>query len=167
MPHSEHLGFGDYNISTPEDQPCIAVLLREIYAIKPYPLRISAEKACLDFPKQAFLIDVYRTIAPFGGAGKPSAEIQAHPLIGKPAIPVQPRPAHTESKTAFPIILRLYSTIFPSVEMTTTRHGINFPLVCNARFAACSIPPQHGTSIRTMVRLWILLSAIICVSFSA
>ena len=43
--------------------------------------------------------------------------------------------------------------IVPSVEMTTTCHGINLPLACNAAFAACSNPPQQGTSIRTIVTL--------------
>ena len=45
------------------------------------------------------------------------------------------------------------SSILPSVEMVTTCHGINFPLCCNAVFAACSSPPQQGTSMRTMVTL--------------
>ena len=33
------------------------------------------------------------------------------------------------------------------MEMVTTCHGMNFPLVCNAFFAAISKPPQQGTSI--------------------
>ena len=59
------------------------------------------------------------------------------------------------------------SSILPSVEMVTTCHGINFPLCCNAVFAACSSPPQQGTSIRTMVTLWMSLLRMISVSFSA
>ena len=59
------------------------------------------------------------------------------------------------------------SRILPSVEMVTTCHGINFPLCCNAAFAACSSPPQQGTSIRTMVTLWMSLLRMISVSFSA
>ncbi len=43
------------------------------------------------------------------------------------------------------------SSIFPSIEIVTTCHGINFPLACSAFFAAISKPPQQGTSIRTMV----------------
>jgi|GEM_PF-5756859 len=58
------------------------------------------------------------------------------------------------------------SSILPSVEMVTTCHGINFPLCCNAVFAACSSPPQQGTSIRTMVTLWMSLLRMISVSFS-
>ena len=45
----------------------------------------------------------------------------------------------------------VYSKIFPSMEMVTTCHGMNFPLVCSAFFAAISKPPQQGTSIRRMV----------------
>ena len=59
-----------------------------------------------------------------------------------------------------------YSRIFPSVEIVTTLHGINFPLACNAFFAASSMPPQQGTSIRMIVTLFILLFAIMAVSFS-
>lgn len=59
-----------------------------------------------------------------------------------------------------------YSNILPSVEMVTTRQGINLPLICKAFFTACSIPPQQGTSIRTTVTLLMLLFAIISVSFS-
>ena len=33
--------------------------------------------------------------------------------------------------------------------MVTTCRGIHFPLACNARLTAFSIPPQQGTSIRT------------------
>ena len=46
-----------------------------------------------------------------------------------------------------------YSNIFPSTEMVTTCHGINFPLFCRAVFVAASNPPQQGTSIRAMVTL--------------
>lgn len=59
-----------------------------------------------------------------------------------------------------------YSNILPSVEMVTTRQGINLPLICKAFFTACSIPPQQGTSIRTTVTLLMLLFARISVSFS-
>ena len=45
------------------------------------------------------------------------------------------------------------SRIFPSIEMVTTCHGRNFPLARSASRAACSSPPQHGTSMRTMVTL--------------
>ena len=50
--------------------------------------------------------------------------------------------------------------------MVTTCHGMNFPLFCKAAFAACSSPPQHGTSMRTMVTLLMLLLRMISVSFS-
>lgn len=43
--------------------------------------------------------------------------------------------------------------IEPSVDITTTCDGINFPLACKAAFVACSNPPQQGTSIRTIVTL--------------
>jgi hypothetical protein len=43
------------------------------------------------------------------------------------------------------------SSILPSVETVTTCHWINFPLRCNAVFADCSSPPQHGTPMHTMV----------------
>ena len=45
------------------------------------------------------------------------------------------------------------SRIFPSIEIVTTCHGRNFPLARSASRAACSSPPQHGTSMRTMVTL--------------
>ena len=45
------------------------------------------------------------------------------------------------------------SRILPSVEIVTTCHGMNFPLCCKAVFAACSSPPQQGTSIRTTMML--------------
>ena len=32
------------------------------------------------------------------------------------------------------------------MEMVTTCHGMNFPLVCSAFFAAISKPPPQGTS---------------------
>ena len=54
----------------------------------------------------------------------------------------------------------------PSVEIVTTCHGMNLPLFFKAVTAARSIPPQHGTSIRTMVRLLMSLFLIISVSFS-
>ena len=56
--------------------------------------------------------------------------------------------------------------MLPSVETVTTCQGMNFPLFFNAVTAACSIPPQQGTSIRTTVRLLILFLPIISVSFS-
>ena len=60
----------------------------------------------------------------------------------------------------------IYSKILPSIEIVTTCHGINFPLFFKAVTAACSNPPQQGTSIRTIVTLLISLAAIISVSFS-
>ena len=60
-----------------------------------------------------------------------------------------------------------YSRRRPSTVTVTTCHGMNFPLACSAVRAACSSPPQHGTSIRTTVTLWILLERMISVSFSA
>ena len=54
----------------------------------------------------------------------------------------------------------------PSVETVTTRHGMNFPLCWSALFTAFSIPPQHGTSMRTTVTLLMSFSAMIWASFS-
>lgn len=48
---------------------------------------------------------------------------------------------------------QIVSSILPSVEIVTTCQGMNLPLFCSAVFAACSSPPQHGTSIRTTVTL--------------
>ena len=59
------------------------------------------------------------------------------------------------------------SKIFPSTEMVTTFHGTNLPLACNAVLAACSSPPQQGTSMRTTVTLWMLFVRKISVSFCA
>ena len=47
--------------------------------------------------------------------------------------------------------------ISPSTEMVATCQGMNFPLACSAFFTAASMPPQHGTSIRTTVTLLISL----------
>ena len=58
------------------------------------------------------------------------------------------------------------SRILPSTEIVTTCHGRNFPLARSASRAACSSPPQHGTSMRTMVTLRMLLRTRISVSFS-
>ncbi len=60
----------------------------------------------------------------------------------------------------------LYSSILPSVEMVTTCQGMNFPLAFSASVAACSMPPQQGTSMRTMVRSRISFLEMISVSFS-
>ena len=46
-----------------------------------------------------------------------------------------------------------FSSIRPSVDIVTTCQGINLPLFFRAVTAACSIPPQQGTSILTIVRL--------------
>ena len=54
----------------------------------------------------------------------------------------------------------------PSVETVTTRHGMNFPLCWSALFTAFSIPPQHGTSMRTTATLLMSFSAMIWASFS-
>ena len=51
------------------------------------------------------------------------------------------------------LISRPHSTRLPSVAMTFTCHGINLPLAFSAFTAACSRPPQHGTCMRTIVRL--------------
>ena len=59
-----------------------------------------------------------------------------------------------------------YSNISPSVDIVYTCQGMNLPLALRAFFAAFSMPPQQGTSMRTIVTLLILLLAIICVSFS-
>lgn len=54
---------------------------------------------------------------------------------------------------------RSYFKIRPSVPIVYTCHGINFPLAISAFFTAASIPPQHGTSMRTTVTLWDIIIA--------
>ena len=54
----------------------------------------------------------------------------------------------------------------PSVEITATRQGMNLPLCCNARLTAFSMPPQQGTSMRTIVTERMELPRRISVSFS-
>ena len=49
-----------------------------------------------------------------------------------------------------------YSKISPSRLITMIRQGRNFPLALRASVAARSRPPQQGTSILTIVRLFIL-----------
>ena len=58
------------------------------------------------------------------------------------------------------------SKIRPSVEMVTTCQGMNLPLARKAWVAACWMPPQQGTSMRTMVRAVMSLSWRMAVSFS-
>ena len=63
--------------------------------------------------------------------------------------------------------LWIYSNIFPSIENVTTCHGMNLPLFFNAVIAACSSPPQHGTSMRSTVTLLISFPAMISVSLAS
>ena len=58
------------------------------------------------------------------------------------------------------------SSTRPSVDSVTTCQGRNLPLFFSAVTAACSIPPQQGTSMRTTVRLLIRFWRRISVSFS-
>ena len=64
----------------------------------------------------------------------------------------------------FAIIYR--SRIRPSTEKVTTFQGMNLPLFLRAVTAACSRPPQQGTSIRRTVTLLMSLLRMISVSFS-
>ena len=68
---------------------------------------------------------------------------------------------HVDLRPAAP-----YPRTRPSVEMVTTCTGSCLPLACTAARAARSRPPQHGTSMRSIVTLRMLLSATICASFS-
>ena len=62
--------------------------------------------------------------------------------------------AHKRPQQRIPhLISRPHSTRLPSVAMTFTCHGMNLPLAFSAFTAACSRPPQHGTCMRTIVRL--------------
>ena len=56
--------------------------------------------------------------------------------------------------------------ILPSVVIIRTATGIFLPLSVTAFLTACSIPPQHGTSIRATVMLRILFLFTISPSFS-
>ena len=51
------------------------------------------------------------------------------------------------------------------MEMVTTCHGRNLPLSCKAVLAAYSSPPQHGTSMRTIVTLLMSFALMISVNF--
>ena len=53
------------------------------------------------------------------------------------------------------------------METVTTSHGMSFPLAETARFTACSMPPQQGTSMRTTVMLRMSLLEKMAVNFSA
>ena len=87
-----------------------------------------------------------------------------------PALYPEPGKVRTTRKTGDPDFFLFHlssqSKMRPSTEMVTTCHGINFPLACRAFLAASSSPPQQGTSILTIVKLWILLLLMISVSFS-
>ena len=97
---------------------------------------------------------------------------QSHPPLRVRAVPHYLRRC-TGGKGDPPPALRLKlfayvsSKIFPSTEIVTTFHGTNLPLACSAVLAACSSPPQQGTSMRTTVTLWILFVRKISVSFCA
>ena len=60
-----------------------------------------------------------------------------------------------------------YSRMRPSVVMVTTRQGRSLPLAAMARRAACSMPPQQGTSMRATVTLLTSLPARMAASFWA
>ena len=86
--------------------------------------------------------------------------------IASPALHWYFTPPTVNSPTPSRTVLLFQSRIFPSTEIVTTCHGINFPLFWRAFLAAISRPPQHGTSMRTMVTLAILLFRMISSSFS-
>ena len=50
--------------------------------------------------------------------------------------------------------------------MVITSRGMSLPLALSAFFTANSMPPQHGTSMRTTVMRFKSLRAMISVSFS-
>ena len=52
------------------------------------------------------------------------------------------------------------------MEIVTTRQGIILPQFMSAVFAACSSPPQQGTSMRTMATSRMSFAFRISVSFS-
>lgn len=52
------------------------------------------------------------------------------------------------------------------IPMVTTWQGMDLPLALSASFAAYSMPPQQGTSMRTTVRLRMSLDFRISASFS-
>jgi hypothetical protein len=58
------------------------------------------------------------------------------------------------------------SRISPSVPSVTIRHWMNLPEFFNAPTAACSMPPQQGTSISTTARDLMLFPSMNSVSFS-
>ena len=78
------------------------------------------------------------------------------------------RDAYAERMADAGETVRFYTSItVPSVARVTTCQGMKRPLCCRARFAACSIPPQQGTCMRTTVRLLMSFSRRMAVSFSA
>ena len=66
---------------------------------------------------------------------------------------LDPYPFHLCFPSSSPVPFVYGSRMRPSVEMVTTCQGMHLPLFCKAVTAACSKPPQHGTSMRTIVRL--------------
>ena len=101
----------------------------------------------------------------FFSSAKNHFTIKAYlPLVPGQAVPAKMIPRFPPKR--YRSALYFQSRIFPSMEMVTTCHGINFPLVCSAFFAAISKPPQQGTSMRRMVTLWMSLLRKISVSFS-
>ena len=71
---------------------------------------------------------------------------------------------YEKGRTFCPAFL-CYITL-PSVVIILTATGIFLPLSVTAFLTACSIPPQHGTSIRATVMLRILFLFTISPSFS-
>jgi hypothetical protein len=78
--------------------------------------------------------------------------------VGVPLI--LPEPGHPETAICHS------SIILPSVPSVTTRSGIVFTLFFKAVLTAFSIPPQHGTSIRTTVIDCMAFAAMIADNFS-
>ena len=76
-------------------------------------------------------------------------------LAGGAVRPPCKRKKGWEASRSHPFFLFLWaqSKIRPSVERVTTCQGRNFPLFFSAVMAACSKPPQQGTSMRTTVTL--------------
>lgn len=82
--------------------------------------------------------------------------------------------AQPESKKSFcPLRERSFACtsycwmMLPSVSTMVMFHGIIFPQFLSASIAACAMPPQHGTDMRTTDTLLISFCFRISVSFSA
>ena len=134
-----------------------------------HSLRLSAKTAVLFFWSKKSVVLFYFIIPIFGGMSTfaracDSLKTQTAPAAQRCGGSRKRGSAQSEPRCRGK--KRDYSKTVPLAVRVTTCQGMHFPLFCRAFFAACSSPPQQGTSMRTTVMLLMSLLRRISVSFS-